>query len=210
MESASKLPFKPRVPAAERRRMIERAAEELFAVRGYEESTLDEIAGAAGVTKRVIYDHFSSKRDLQIALLREHADELLELVAAEALADAPAERRLAAGLEVFFGFAEEHPYAWRLMFRDPPTDPEIAAAHAEIQARATEALVGFLSTEARFRPPSGGEDSAWLEMVAEQLKSALDGLAAWWYEHRDVPRERIVATALDFAWEGLGQARHPR
>jgi hypothetical protein len=41
------------------------------------------------------------------------------------------------------------------------------------------------------------------EMFAQMMRTAQNGLAAWWYEHREVPREAIVQRLLDFCWLGL-------
>ena len=62
-----------RLPAADRRESILVAAAERFAARGYDATTLDEIAAAAGVTKPILYRHFGSKQDLYLALLARHA-----------------------------------------------------------------------------------------------------------------------------------------
>ncbi len=54
--------------AQTRDRLLDAAAE-LFAERGIEAASLDEIAAAAGYTKGAVYSNFSSKTDLVIALL---------------------------------------------------------------------------------------------------------------------------------------------
>lgn len=60
-----------RMPAAERRALILDSARALFAERGYDATTTRQIAAAAGVTDALIYRHFSSKRDLLVALVDE-------------------------------------------------------------------------------------------------------------------------------------------
>jgi hypothetical protein len=39
------------------------------------------------------------------------------------------------------------------------------------------------------------------------MRAGLAGLAIWWSDHPDVPRDRIVATALDVLWVGLERVR---
>src|SRR2546421_10024972 len=56
-----KLPYKPRLTRTERREVIERAAAQLFAERGYEAVSMDDVALAADITKPTLYDHFTSK-----------------------------------------------------------------------------------------------------------------------------------------------------
>ena len=208
-----------RLPAAERRTRILQAALELFAERGYQEASMVEIARAAGITPAVIYDHFESKADLHITLLERQTDDLLAFVGS-AVAAAPEDRaiRMRDGVDAFFRFFEDNSAAWRVLFRDPPTDPAILAAYEGIHGRATGGIAMFLTDnapEGLFDEP-GAELRA--EMLAQMLKTAQNGLADWWYDHRDVPREEIVDAVLDFCWLGFervaagesSQRRRPR
>jgi len=204
MASGGKLAFKPRLKAPERRVSIEAAAAELFAHRGYDAS-LDEIARAAGVTKRVIYDHFASKQALHVALLRRQSEELLAVVDRAATIDAPPRERVVAGAEAFFAFVEEHPFAWRMLFRDPAADPKIAAVHHELQGRATVAIAQLLASDEAVHLRIDDRGDLWQQMIAAQVKAALNGLAAWWYEHRDVSRAEVVDAAIDLIWSGLSE-----
>jgi AcrR family transcriptional regulator len=58
-----------RLPAAERRRAIVRAALRVFTSKSYAGATTAEIAREAGVSEPVLYRHFPSKRDLWLACL---------------------------------------------------------------------------------------------------------------------------------------------
>src|SRR3954453_15326191 len=119
---------KRRLTAEERRTGILDAALAVFSQRGYHESSIDEIAGEAGVSKALIYEHFASKQELYAELIARNARELTQRVAG-ALSGVEIEstvERLATGLEAFFAFVEERRDAWRMLFRDP-SDPETAA-----------------------------------------------------------------------------------
>lgn len=54
----------PRLPAAERREQLLRVALEVFGDTGYHATSMDSVAARAGVTKPVLYQHFSSKNKL--------------------------------------------------------------------------------------------------------------------------------------------------
>jgi AcrR family transcriptional regulator len=201
-----------RLSAAERRELIRRAAMQAFAERGYEGASIGEIAQAAGITPAVIYDHYSSKAELQIELLERQTAELLGFVG-EALQNAPEglDERMRIGVDAFFRFVEEHSFAWRMLFRDPPSDPGVAAAYRRLDRQATVGITAFI--EASAGEALEGEDvpSQAAEMFAELLKNAQNGLASWWYEHPEVPREEIVQRLLQFCWTGLAQlASHDR
>jgi AcrR family transcriptional regulator len=195
-----------RLSSVERRELIRRGAMQAFAERGYEGASIGEIAQAAGITPAVIYDHFSSKAELQIELLERQTAELLGFVG-EALQNAPEglEERMRVGVDAFFRFVEEHSFAWRMLFRDPPSDPGVAAAYRRLDRQATVGITAFI--EASAGEALAGEDAPprAAEMFAELLKNAQNGLASWWYEHPEVPREEIVQRLLQFCWTGLAQ-----
>ncbi len=57
---------------ARTRAQLLEAAARVYARRGFESATLDEVAEEAGFTKGAVYDHFGSKEKLLFALLDEH------------------------------------------------------------------------------------------------------------------------------------------
>jgi hypothetical protein len=71
------------------------------------------------------------------------------------------------------------------------------ALHDEVQAQGRAALIPIMARV------TGGGDEAALEMAVEIVRSGLTGLAIWWYEHPEVPREQVVAAALGVVWLGL-------
>lgn len=178
---------------------------ELFAEHGYERTSMAEVAQAAGITPAVIYDHFSSKAQLAIELLERHTAELLTAVAgAVERAPANASARMRAGVEAFFAYVEEHRSTWRILFRDPPSDPEVAAAYRRLNDQAAAAIAMFLRSADEGKALDTYKNPAQTaEMYAEALKAAQNGLASWWYEHPEVPRQEVVERLLDFAWKGL-------
>jgi AcrR family transcriptional regulator len=198
-----------RLSAEQRRERILNGAMRLFAERGYPETSMGQIAKTAGITPAVIYDHFPSKAALQIELLERQTAELITYVAS-ALEASPMEiaARLRAGMDAFFRFVEEHSFAWRMLFRDPPSDPEVAAAYRRLSRQATEGITGFIEAAARGALADYPDPGQTVEMFAELVRSSQNGLAAWWYEHREVPREAIVERMLEFCWIGLERVAH--
>src|SRR5215218_9748421 len=114
-----------RLTAGQRRAAIQSSALEVFAERGYHSSSIDDIAGAAGISKALIYEHFSSKQELYASLLDQHAGELFERLAGVVVETDTGSARLEAGLDAFFSFVEERREAWQMLFREA-TDPEVA------------------------------------------------------------------------------------
>lgn len=164
----------------------------MFAERGYHAATLDEIAGAAGISKPVVYDHFRSKADLHLRLLAAERDRLLA-VSEGAIAPEEALRR-------FFEYVETHPYAWRMLFRETTGDPAVAREHERILAEARAGIARQIARGARMR---GRGRTRRLALLAEGVMGVTHGLALWWQAHPEVPRAEVVRAATDLLAPGL-------
>lgn len=182
---------KQRVPAAERRELIEHAAARLFALRGYEATTVDEIVAAAGVSKPMLYRHFTSKKELCMKLLERRRDELAAAPLDEFLAgEGDPEEVLEAMLEVWFEHVEQNPHSSRLLFQDIVGDEDIRSLQLELRRRQRAADVALLR---EFAPRMSEDD---LEPLGEIVRSSLSGLALWWLDRPEVPREVVSAAML--------------
>jgi AcrR family transcriptional regulator len=185
-----------RLPVAERRALIVEAAGRLFGDHGYDGARLDEIAAAAGVTKPIVYRHFDSKRDLYLALLDRHRDDLAGF-SVSIPAEERTEDRLRAVLEIWLDYVEAHSYAWRMLFRDTGGGPEIAARRREVHAEARAVLVQLIRSLAS-SPVSPRE----LEPLAELMSMGMAALVLWWIEDATVSRAAVL-DALTTAWVRL-------
>jgi AcrR family transcriptional regulator len=202
---STRAPAKKRLTAEQRRAEILVAAGEVFAQRGYHQSSIDDIARAAGISKALIYEHFASKQDLYASLLEQHAGELFaRLAAAVPQADEGGAARLAKGLDAFFSFVEERRDAWRMIFREA-ADPEVAAELGRIVSQVTTVVAGLIAEDpgAGARGDEEAEPEEAIQILAQMLVGAMQTVANWWADHQEVSREQIVAEAMDFAWLGL-------
>ena len=188
--------------AADRRALILESAREAFAEGGYHSTSLDAIAARSGVSKALLYEHFDSKRELHAAMLELHVNELLARISA-ALADAePGEARMRAGLEAFFDFLEQRRGTAAIMLRNTG-DPDVLEWLDRLRDGVSAAIVTLMTEEVEEVFGSDEELELTVAMVAQQQIGAIQSLADWWSEHREVPKERVVATAMEFAWVGL-------
>lgn len=196
-----------RLSAAERRLTIEGAATELFAERGYQGASIDEIARRSGVTPPVVYDHFASKQDLYRCLLERHFAELRQVWREHFVGDDPPEQRVARSFDAWFAYIEAHPFAGRMLFRDTTGDPKIEAMHQEVAASSRAAIMALFASDPGAEKVIGPEVEQGLEMAWIVMRGVLQGLAMWWYEHPSVPRQRVVATAMNALWIGWERAQ---
>jgi AcrR family transcriptional regulator len=195
-------PPKKRMTAEARRELIEQAASELFAERGYHGASIDEIARRSGVSPPVVYDHFDSKLALHRHLIDRHYAELRQVWRDNLPGDEPQQERIARSFDAWFAYIESHPFAARMLFRDTTGDPDVEAGRREVAAQSREAIRPLMGEEPGTENIAGGGDVESLDMAWEVVRAVLQGLALWWSEHPQVPRERIVATAMNSIWLG--------
>jgi AcrR family transcriptional regulator len=199
-------PARKRLTAEARREAILDAALEVFARRGYNGSSIDEIAQTAGISKALIYEHFPSKRELHVSLIEHHVQDIFERLAVAAATTDPGEVRLRAGVDAFLQFVETRRDAFQMVFRDA-VEPEVAGVLAAMQRQTAAAVAGMMASEPRTQRGDPDLDRQPIEMLGQLLTGAVQSLAVWWGDHPDVPREQLVDSVMNFAWVGLERLR---
>jgi len=192
-----------RLTGAARREVIESAAMDVFAERGYHGASIDEIARRSGVTAPVIYDHFESKAALHGRLLERTRDELLAMWRANLGGGGTLEQQVAHAFDAWARYVEAHPYAPRMFFRETTGVAEIREMHRAIAAAANDALAEILARVGGAEDVRHDDARLSRAMAAEVIRGGLTELAIWWSDHPEVSREQIVATAMNTVWVGF-------
>ena len=76
-----------------------------------------------------------------------------------------------------------------------------------LQMQATTAIAELIAQEPlgpRTSDPAGDQI---IEMLAQLLSGAVQSLAIWWQDKREVSRDRMVDVIMDFCWKGLERLR---
>lgn len=172
---------------------LEQAALDLYSHRGFDQTTVAEIAQRAGLTERTFYRHFADKREVLFG-----AEEALRDLFVQAVASAPDHAApldaVAAGLKVFGILSEGRP-------REQPRQRQaVIAANTALQERELIKLAKLASSMAEaLRQRGVAEPAASLaaEAGVAVFKIALDR----WVD--DI-NERTLAQLID---ESLGELK---
>ena len=194
-----------RLPRAARRAQLLLAAQEVFVSRGYHAAGMEEIAERAGVSKPVLYQHFPGKLELYLALLDQHADDLVAKVGV-ALGSTPDNRaRVAACVAAYFDFVDgdgsDREGAFRLVFEsDLTSEPAVRARVDRMTTACVEAIARTIAHDT-----GAGEQEAVL------LSAGLVGLAQvaarWWLATgSDLDKQRAVDLLVGLIWRGVSGA----
>lgn len=141
-----------RLPRAERRAQLLSVATSRFGERGYHPTSMDDIAEAAGVTKPVLYQHFSSKEDLYISVIQQVGEVLRERIDGFAFEGATTYDRVREGIDVFFGVFDENSNMLKLFFGSEYVTENVQEEVTRATSRAAES-VGTLLARARDLSP---------------------------------------------------------
>jgi AcrR family transcriptional regulator len=186
-----------RMTAQERREQLVGVARSLFAEKGYEATSIEEIAERAGVSKPVVYQHFGGKEGVYAVVVDREVRHLTSSITRSF--DAPTPRRVAEGAaEAFLLYIEEHEEGFRVLIRDAPigmTGGSFASVISDVATRAERLLVDEFSER--------GFDDTTAPMYALMLVGAVALVGEWWLEHRTLPREQVAAHVVNLLWNGL-------
>lgn len=105
-----------RLPGPERRQQLLEAARLAFAGTGYHETSMNDVAKVAGVTKPVLYQRFESKRDLYRAVLEDISQRLQKTVFETAAVATTPREQVEAGFSAYIDFVQEDPDGFKLLF----------------------------------------------------------------------------------------------
>lgn len=184
------------MPRAARERQLVAAAERLFAARGYEATSIEDVARAAGVTRPIIYQHFGDKAGLFLACVRHIRQELDEVLteALEGMDGRPLGEVLERGGDAYYAMLERDPARWVLMLSTTTAvAEELNALRMETVRRIAE-LGGILDLDL---------DHEARGAVAHIVSGVGEQLGRWWMLNPDVPRARVVAYFRDFLISGV-------
>ena len=187
-----------RLPRGERREQLLEAASEVFVDRGFHAAGMDEIADRAGVSKPVLYQHFSSKQDLFLAVLSQHVDVLVSGVRQALRTTTDNRQRLRAAVQAFFDFIEHDSQGYRLIFEnDYISEPQVAAQVKVATEACTDAVFDLISRDY-------GLEAHRARMIAVGLVGISVDCARYWLDSdRPVSKEDAVEGTVAFAWGGL-------
>jgi AcrR family transcriptional regulator len=196
-----------RLPADRRREQLLDMALKLFASRGFNATTMEDIAEAAGVTKPLLYQHFDSKRALYLELADSVADSLVEAIG-KAVADAEGPRQqVAGGFAAYLHLVLTHADAFNLLFgSDVPNDPDLSRAVRGVKSTIAEAVDPLIDA---------GLEEGHRRMLAYAVVGMAEGASLHFLTTRvqsdEVPQgseaadeaTRLAARLADLAWAGL-------
>jgi len=187
-----------RLPGPERKRQLLAVARSVLAKNGYHETTMSEIATAAGVTKPVLYQHYQSKRDLYRSVLEDIGVRLESTVVSAASNTNTPRQRAEAGIRAYAEFVEQDRDGFRLLFSGANRqDPEWAALTSSVERSLAQAIATLIDVP-EIAPVRRQAMAYGVMGMAEAMMRYAKSSEAGVY-----PTERLSADITNLLWAGL-------
>jgi AcrR family transcriptional regulator len=182
-----------------RRSNLIAAAEAVFGEVGYAEATMELVAAQAGVTRSLVYEHFTSLDDLYLECVRSARAELdARLTAATSAHRGHPEQQMRAGITAYFQFAVDHATGFEVLVG--------TAAHPAGRIAHVVAEHGFRAADqvfALFLEVAPQVDQEAARAAAHVVSGGAEQLAGWWRRNPDVPLHTLVEYMMTVVWQGL-------
>ena len=183
---------------AQRREQLLDVGRGLFADKGFEGTSVEEIAARAQVSKPVVYEHFGGKEGLYAVVVDREVRALLDAISGALAARAHPKVMLERATTALLDYVETSTDGFRILVRDSPV----------AQATGTFAsLIGDIATqvehllEREFARQGLQPGSA--PMYAQMLVGMVALTGQWWLGSRSPSKDVVAAHLVNLAWNGL-------
>ncbi len=192
--------------SADRREQLIAVSRALFAGRGYEGTSVEEIAAKAQVSKPVVYEHFGGKEGLYAVVVDREVNTLLDGIlsslTAESLAQAHPDNRQRELIEraalALLDYIESHTDGFRILSRDSSVG-QSTGSFASLLSDIASQVEGILVAEFRSR----GLDAKTAPLYAQMLVGMVALTGQWWLDSRRPKKSEVAAHVVNLAWNGL-------
>ena len=183
----------------ERKAQLLRVARKAFGRNGFHGVSMDDVAREAGVTKPILYDHFSSKEALYLALLDADAEALEERIRAALAAPMGNRERIRQSFQAYFDFVDEHAEGFQLLMQETVAADDVYRSNVggvreRIMAEVSDLIV---------RESQGRIDREDADTVALGLVGMVETVARRGPGGRKDQRRRAVDTLVRLSWRGI-------
>lgn len=190
-------PGRVRMTGADRREQLIDVARSLFADRGFEGTSVEEIASRAQVSKPVVYEHFGGKEGLYAVVVDREVRTLLDGIKGSLTSGRQRELIEQAALALL-DYIDGHTDGFRILARDSPV-ASTRGSFATILSDIASQVEGILVDEFTRR----GLDPRTAPMYAQMLVGMVALTGQWWLDARRPRKPEVAAHLVNLAWNGL-------
>jgi AcrR family transcriptional regulator len=182
----------------ERREQLLDVGRTLFAERGFDGTSVEEVASRAGVSKPVVYEHFGGKEGLYAVVVDREVQRLLDTLNHALTGDQPRQlvEQAALGLLTYI---EDDSNGFRILVRESPVGLERSGGFATIISDIASQVEHILAQQFKAR----GYETKLAGLYSQALVGMVALTGQWWLDNRKPKRDEVAAHLVNLAWNGL-------
>jgi AcrR family transcriptional regulator len=187
-----------RMSALERRQQLIHVSRGVFAERGFDAASIEEIAAAAEISKPIVYEHFGDKESLYAIVVDREMTLLMSMMTESLTSDRP-RVLLEQAATALFDYIDEQTDGFRVLLRPHPRGDQrggtFGTVMREVADHLTERLVVVCT---RY-----GYPVELAPMYAHMLVGMVALTGEWWAEVRTPSKELVITQVVNMAWNGV-------
>ncbi len=188
---------KVRMSGQERREQLLDVGRKLFAEKGFDAVTVEEIAAKADVSKPVVYEHFGGKEGLYAVVVDREMNHLLATIS-DTLTSGNARVLVEQAALALFDYIDEYPDGFRILVRDSPVSQQtgsFASLIIDVAAQVEHLLAAEFAAHRI--------NTKLAPMYSQMLVGMVALTGQWWLDVRKPKKDEVVAHLVNLAWSGL-------
>ncbi|MFC0675479.1 TetR family transcriptional regulator [Brachybacterium hainanense] len=199
-DPSSPRPRPARMTGRQRREQLVEVGRTVFAEKGFDATSVEEIAARAKVSKPIVYEHFGGKEGLYAVIVDRETSTLLGALES-ALSEGRAHPRvlMEKAALAFLTYIDESEDGFRILVRDSPV-AQTGGSFSSLLGDVAAKVESILAAQLRLRkyPPRDAE------LYAQMLVGMVAYTGQWWLETRKPSKEAVAARMVNLSWFGLG------
>ncbi len=191
-----------RMTGKERREQLLDVARALFAEKGFEVTSIEEIAHRAGVSKPVVYEHFGGKEGIYAVVVDREMQSLMDHIV-NALSGGHPRELLEQAACALLDYIEGSTDGFRILVRDSPVASSSGTFSSLLNdiASQVESILGLHFSRQ-------GYDRKLAPLYSQALVGMVALTGQWWLEVRKPKKDEVAAHLVNLAWKGLSHMDH--
>ena len=182
----------------ERREQLLDVGRSLFAQKGFDATSVEEIAAKAGVSKPVVYEHFGGKEGLYAVVVDREMRTLLDSITGALRSSGHPRDLLERAAFALLDYVETSSDGFRILVRDSPV-AQSTGTFSSLIGDAASQVEHIMANQLKER----GFEPKLAPMYAQMLVGMVALTGQWWLDARKPDKAVVAAHLVNLAWNGL-------
>jgi len=187
-----------KLTAAARRAQLIQVGRQVFAEKGYEATSVEEIAACAKVSKPIVYEHFGGKEGLYAVVVDREMEYVIGVISEALSAGSPRERAEQAAL-AFLTWVKDNPDGFAVLTHDTPASASGSGGFSSLINEVADRVSDVFAESFK----QAGYDPDVAPIYAHALIGMVTLVGQWWSVVRKPSVEKVASHIVALAWMGL-------